>query len=142
MPSTMYEFLEGLRYTYYCTDENGCDSTYWNSLDTSDAPLTINPYTIDDSTLSIDLYFGNTIYLSHFSKNIGLRIPSKLNNSLMIKCISNLGLPNGKNMGNLYILLNLVFPEDISDDIIERYFPKITKYENLDFNKKIEIYRL
>ena len=35
--NTMYEFLDGLRYTYYCVDENGCDSTYWNSLDTSDA---------------------------------------------------------------------------------------------------------
>jgi len=58
--NTMYEFLEGLRYTYYCADENGCDSTYWNSLDTSDALPTINPYTVDDSTLSIDLHFGNT----------------------------------------------------------------------------------
>ena len=44
--NTMYEFLDGLRYTYYCTDDNGCDSTYWNSLDTSDALPTINPYTI------------------------------------------------------------------------------------------------
>ena len=58
--NTMYEFLDGLRYTYYCADENGCDSTYWNSLDTSDALPTINPYTVDDSTLSIDLHFGNT----------------------------------------------------------------------------------
>ena len=57
--NTMYEFLDGLRYTYYCVDENGCDSTYWNSLDTSDALPTINPYTVDDSTLSIDLHFGN-----------------------------------------------------------------------------------
>ena len=58
--NTMYEFLDGLRYTYYCADENGCDSTYWNSLDTSDALPTINPYTVEDSTLSIDLHFGNT----------------------------------------------------------------------------------
>ena len=58
--NTMYEFLDGLRYTYYCADDNGCDSTYWNSLDTSDALPTINPYTVDDSTLSIDLHFGNT----------------------------------------------------------------------------------
>ena len=58
--NTMYEFLNGLRYTYYCSDENGCDSIYWNSLDTSDALPTINPYTVDDSTLSIDLHFGNT----------------------------------------------------------------------------------
>lgn len=58
--NTMYEFVDGLRYTYYCGDDNGCDSTYWNSLDTSDALPTINPYTVDDSTLSIDLHFGNT----------------------------------------------------------------------------------
>ena len=58
--NTMYEFLDGLRYTYYCTDDNGCDSTYWNSLDTSDALPTINPYIVEDSTLSIDLHFGNT----------------------------------------------------------------------------------
>jgi len=58
--NTMYEFVDGLRYTYYCSDENGCDSTYWNSLDTSDALPTINPYTVDGSTLSIDLHFGNT----------------------------------------------------------------------------------
>ena len=56
----MYEFLDGLRYTYYCADDNGCDSTYWNSLDTSDALPTINPYAVDDSTLSINLHFGNT----------------------------------------------------------------------------------
>ncbi len=65
--NTMYEFVDtepfaeaGLRYTYYCPDGNGCDETYWNSLDTSDALPTINPYTVDDSTLSIDLHFGNT----------------------------------------------------------------------------------
>ena len=33
--STMYEYLDGLRYTYYCNENNGCDSTYWNSLDTN-----------------------------------------------------------------------------------------------------------
>ncbi|MBT3665697.1 T9SS type A sorting domain-containing protein [bacterium] len=58
--TTMYEFLDGFRYTYYCNDSsNDCDSTYWNSLDTSDALPTINPYTVNDSTLSIDLHFGN-----------------------------------------------------------------------------------
>ena len=56
----MYEFLDGLRYTYYCVDDNGCDLTYWNSLDTSDAIPNPNPYTVDDNTLSIDLHFGNT----------------------------------------------------------------------------------
>ena len=57
--NTMYEFMDGLRYTYYCPDENGCDETYWNSLDISDALPTVNPYTVDDNTLSIDLHFGN-----------------------------------------------------------------------------------
>jgi len=57
--NTMYEFLEGLRYTYYCTDENGCDTTYWNSLDTSDAIPNPNPYTFLNDTLSIDVFFGN-----------------------------------------------------------------------------------
>ena len=56
--NTMYEFLDGLRYTYYCPNENGCDSTYWNSVDTSDALPTINPYTVDGITISIDLFFG------------------------------------------------------------------------------------
>ena len=58
--NTMYEFLDGLRYTYYCSDENACDSTYWNSLDTSDAIPNPNPYTVDGNTISIDLFFGNT----------------------------------------------------------------------------------
>ena len=56
--NTMYEFLDGLRYTYYCPDENGCDSIYWNSVDTSNALPTINPYTVDVNTISIDLFFG------------------------------------------------------------------------------------
>ena len=56
----MYEFLDGLRYTYYCSDENGCDSTYWNSLDTNDAIPNPNPYTFSNDTLTIDLFFGNT----------------------------------------------------------------------------------
>ena len=58
--NTMYEFLDGLRYTYYCSDENGCDSTYWNSLDTNDAIPNPNPYTFSNDTLTIDLFFGNT----------------------------------------------------------------------------------
>ena len=57
--NTMYEYLDGLRYTYYCADDNECDSTYWNSLDTSDAIPNPNPYTLDGNTISIDLFFGN-----------------------------------------------------------------------------------
>ena len=56
--NTMYEFLDGLRYTYYCAENNGCDSTCWNLVDTSDALPTINPYTVDGNIISIDLFFG------------------------------------------------------------------------------------
>jgi len=66
--NTMYEFVDtelfaeaGLRYTYYCSDENGCDESYWYSLDTSDAIPNPNPYSVsvDGNTLSIDTFFGN-----------------------------------------------------------------------------------
>ena len=52
--NTMYEFLDGQRYTYYCTDENGCDSAYWNSLDTGDAIPNPDSYTFINDTLTID----------------------------------------------------------------------------------------
>ena len=58
--NTMYEFLDGLRYTYYCAENNGCDSTYWNSLDAGDAIPNPNPYTFINDTLIINLFFGNT----------------------------------------------------------------------------------
>ena len=57
--NTMYEFIDGLRYTYYCAQDSGCDAAYWNSLDTTDALPTVNPYTVDENTISIDLHFGN-----------------------------------------------------------------------------------
>ena len=66
--NTMYEFVDtepfaeaGLRYTYYCPNENGCDESYWSSLDTSDAIPNPNPYSVsvDGNTLSIDTFFGN-----------------------------------------------------------------------------------
>jgi len=56
--NTMYEFDGDVRLTYYCTTDV-CDSTYWNSLDTSDALPTQNPYTFINDTLTIDLHFGN-----------------------------------------------------------------------------------
>ncbi|MBT3589781.1 MAG: T9SS type A sorting domain-containing protein [Candidatus Marinimicrobia bacterium] len=76
--NTMYEFLDGLRYTYYCADDNGCDSTYWNSLDTSDAIPNPDPYTFSNDTLYMDSWqqpvtfecdgnvvsFGDTLYWS------------------------------------------------------------------------------
>ncbi len=59
--NTMYEFINDLRYTYYCSsDTNGCDSTYWNSLDLNDAIPNPNPYTFINDTLTVDVFFGNT----------------------------------------------------------------------------------
>ena len=59
--NTMYEFINNLRYTYYCSsDTNGCDSTYWNSLDLNDAIPNPNPYTFINDTLAVDVFFGNT----------------------------------------------------------------------------------
>ena len=58
--NTMYEFIDGLRYTYYCDDSNNaCDSTYWDLLDTSNAIPNPNPYVVVGNTLSIDIFFGN-----------------------------------------------------------------------------------
>ena len=55
------EFIDDLRYTYYCSsDTNGCDSTYWNSLDLNDAIPNPNPYTFINDTLTVDIFFGNT----------------------------------------------------------------------------------
>ena len=59
--NTMYEFLDGLRYTYYCADENGCDSTYWNSLDTSDAIPNPDLYTFINDTLTLDGSSGSFV---------------------------------------------------------------------------------
>ena len=56
--NTMYEFDGDVRLTYLC-NADVCDSTYWNSLDTSDALPTQNPYTFINDTLTIDLHFGN-----------------------------------------------------------------------------------
>ena len=58
--NTMYEFADGIRYTYYCNTFN-CDSTYWDSLDTTDALPGTNPYTFENDTLRVDLNFGNEL---------------------------------------------------------------------------------
>ena len=58
--NTMYEFLDGIRYTYYCITCPG-DDAYWNSLDTSDAIPGTNPYTFENDTLRVDLHFGNEL---------------------------------------------------------------------------------
>ena len=56
--NTMYEYLDGIRYTYY---GSGAESTleYWQSLDTSDALPGTNPYTFENDILTVDLHFGN-----------------------------------------------------------------------------------
>ena len=44
--NTMYEFVDGIRYTYYCITCPG-DNAYWNSLDTSNALPGTNPYAFE-----------------------------------------------------------------------------------------------
>ena len=58
--NTMYEFVDGIRYTYYCITCPG-DNTYWNSLDTSNALPTTNPYTFKNDTLRVNLHHGNEL---------------------------------------------------------------------------------
>ena len=52
-PSTMYELLDGIMYTYYC-DNLDCDSTYWNSVDTSDALPNSDSYSFINDTLTVN----------------------------------------------------------------------------------------
>ena len=59
-PNTMYEFKDGIRYTYYC-GQPSCDLAYWNSLKISDAIPGPHSYTYVDGVLTIDLNFGNKI---------------------------------------------------------------------------------
>ncbi len=59
-PSTMYEFLDGLMYTYYCNNDD-CDSTYWNSLDTSNAIPNPDSYTFINDTLAINESSGSSV---------------------------------------------------------------------------------
>lgn len=58
--NSMYEFLDGIRYTYYCIT-CPADDAYWNSLTTADALPTNNPYTFENDTLRVDLHFGNEL---------------------------------------------------------------------------------
>ena len=58
--NTMYEFVDGIRYTYYCITCPG-DDTYWNSLDTTDALHDTDAYTFENDTLRVDLDFGNEL---------------------------------------------------------------------------------
>ena len=58
--NTMYEFVDGIRYTYYCITCPAADA-YWNSLETTDAIPGTNPYTFENDTLRVDLHFGNEL---------------------------------------------------------------------------------
>ena len=51
--TTMYEFLDGSIYTYYC-DTAVCDEAYWASLDLSEAIPNPDTYSFDGETLIWD----------------------------------------------------------------------------------------
>ena len=51
--NTMYEYLNGLRYTFYC-DQSECNEDYWNALDITDAIPNTVPYSLDGDTLTIN----------------------------------------------------------------------------------------
>lgn len=59
--NTMYEFRDGIRYTYYCDEPSGCDAGYWNSLTPADALPSTNAYVFKNDSLSLDLGFGNAL---------------------------------------------------------------------------------
>ena len=54
--NTMYEYLDGKRYTYYgdCNGVNPCTDAFWNSLDSSDRIPGTDSYTYDGYTVIID----------------------------------------------------------------------------------------
>ena len=59
--NTMYLFNDGIRYTYYCV-ENDCNALY-NSYEANDGNHlpTTNPYTFENGVLKIDLHHGNEL---------------------------------------------------------------------------------
>ncbi|MFZ9970335.1 MAG: hypothetical protein ACO3GK_03380 [Bacteroidia bacterium] len=59
--NTMYEFRDGVRYTYYCDEPGGCDAAYWNSLTQADALPATETYQFKNDTLSMNLGFGNSL---------------------------------------------------------------------------------
>ena len=56
----MYEFVDGIRYTYYCIT-CPADDAYWNSLDITDSLPDTDPYTFENDILTVDLDFGNEL---------------------------------------------------------------------------------
>ena len=61
MLNTMYIFEQGIRYTFYCTEDD-CDSQYqsFQAADGNHLPTT-NPYTFENNILTVDLHFGNKL---------------------------------------------------------------------------------
>ena len=59
MPSTMYEFIDGTRYTYYA-NSNDFSVAFWESLRISDAIPGTNNYTFENEILSVDLSSSTT----------------------------------------------------------------------------------
>jgi len=59
--NTMYIFEQGIRYTFYCTEDD-CDSQYqsFQAADGNHLPTT-NPYTFENNILTVDLHFGNKL---------------------------------------------------------------------------------
>lgn len=51
--NTMFEYLNGLRYTFYC-EQAECNEDYWNALDIADAIPNPVAYSLDGDTLTID----------------------------------------------------------------------------------------
>ncbi|CAI8170530.1 MAG: Uncharacterised protein [Polaribacter sp. SA4-10] len=63
LPNTMYEFKNGLRYTYYCTSGSDCD---WRSLVIADAIPNPKTYIFEENKLTID---GDIIFNIEFECN-------------------------------------------------------------------------
>ena len=59
--NTMYLFEDGVRYTYYCVEDD-CNALY-NSYEANDGNHipTTNPYTFENNVLTVDLHFGNEL---------------------------------------------------------------------------------
>jgi len=61
-PNTMYIFEDGLRYTYYCIEDD-CQE-FWNNCEAGDANALpqAHEYTFENNHLTIDLNFGNIFF--------------------------------------------------------------------------------
>lgn len=59
--NTMYIFEQGIRYTFYCAEDD-CNSQYqsFQAADGNHLPTT-NPYTFENNILIVDLHFGNEL---------------------------------------------------------------------------------